>query len=88
MVQAWYQGGISVFEWTDPKHPHEIAFFDRGPNDGTRSRAAASGSVYWYNGQIIGSRDAARSRHLRADAERGDLAERDRRGEDRSIWIS
>ena len=34
MVQAWYQGGISIFEWTDPKHPHEIAFFDRGPNDG------------------------------------------------------
>ena len=33
MVQAWYQGGISVFDWTDPKHPTEIAFFDRGPVD-------------------------------------------------------
>src|SRR5207253_3420735 len=31
MVQAWYQGGISVFDWTDPAHPREIAFFDRGP---------------------------------------------------------
>ena len=36
MVQAWYQGGISVFDWTDPKHPKEIAFFDRGPVDSTR----------------------------------------------------
>ena len=55
MVQAWYQGGISVFEWTDPKHPHEIAFFDRGPNDGTRAMGGGFWSVYWYNGQIIGS---------------------------------
>ena len=55
MVQAWYQGGISVFEWTDPKHPHEIAFFDRGPNDSTRARGGGFWSVYWYNGQIIGS---------------------------------
>ena len=36
MVQAWYQGGISVFDWTDPAHPKEIAFFDRGPVDSTR----------------------------------------------------
>ena len=56
MVQAWYQGGISIFEWTDPTHPHEIGFFDRGPNDSARARwAAASGRSYWYNGQIIGS---------------------------------
>jgi hypothetical protein len=55
MVQAWYQGGLSVFEWTDPKHPHEIAFFDRGPNDGTRAMGGGFWSVYWYNGQIIGS---------------------------------
>jgi hypothetical protein len=55
MAQAWYQGGISVFEWTDPKHPHEIAFFDRGPNDGTRLAGGGFWSVYWYNGQIIGS---------------------------------
>ena len=43
MAQAWYQGGLSVFEWTDPKHPHEIAFFDRGPNDSTRGGLAGSG---------------------------------------------
>ena len=55
MVQAWYQGGLSVFEWTDPKHPHEIAFFDRGPNDGTRLAGGGFWSVSWYNGKIIGS---------------------------------
>jgi hypothetical protein len=55
MVQAWYQGGLSVFEWTDPKHPHEIAFFDRGPNDSTRAVGGGFWSAYWYNGQIVGS---------------------------------
>ena len=55
MVQAWYQGGISVFEWTDPSHPKEIAFFDRGPNDGTRLVGGGFWSAYWYNGHIVGS---------------------------------
>jgi hypothetical protein len=55
MVQAWYQGGLSMFEWTDPKHPHEIGFFDRGPNDGTRLVGGGYWSAYWYNGHIIGS---------------------------------
>ncbi|HEV2669918.1 MAG TPA: hypothetical protein VGU74_02405, partial [Gemmatimonadales bacterium] len=36
MVQGWYQGGVSVFDWTDPAHPKEIAFFDRGPMDSTK----------------------------------------------------
>jgi hypothetical protein len=55
MVQAWYQGGLSVFEWTDPAHPHEIAFFDRGPNDSTRAMGGGFWSTYWYNGHIVGS---------------------------------
>jgi hypothetical protein len=55
MVQAWYQGGISVFDWTDPKHPMEIASFDRGPVDGTRMAMGGSWSVYWYNGSMISS---------------------------------
>ena len=55
MVQAWYQGGLSIFEWSDPKHPHEIAFFDRGPNDETRMVGGGFWSVYWYNGHIYGS---------------------------------
>ena len=55
MVQAWYQGGISVFDWTDPKNPHEIASFDRGPVDSTRFMMGGAWSVYWYNGAIVTS---------------------------------
>jgi hypothetical protein len=55
MVQAWYQGGISVFDFTDAKNPIEIAYFDRGPVDSTRMVSGGSWSVYWYNGAIISS---------------------------------
>src|SRR2546427_2205530 len=55
MVQAWYQGGISVFDWTDPAHPKEIAYFDRGPMDSTKMVGAGSWSAYWYNGYIMSS---------------------------------
>jgi hypothetical protein len=55
MVQAWYQGGISVFDWTDPRHPREIAFFDRGPVDSARMAMGGSWSAYWYNGNIVSS---------------------------------
>jgi hypothetical protein len=55
MVQAWYQGGISVFDWTDGAHPKEIAFFDRGPVDSTRLASGGSWSVYWYNGVMVSS---------------------------------
>jgi hypothetical protein len=55
MVQGWYQGGISVFDWTDVSKPKEIAFFDRGPIDGTRLITGGSWSVYWYNGLIVSS---------------------------------
>ncbi len=55
MVQAWYQGGISVFDFTDAAHPKEIAFFDRGPVDSTRLGSAGSWSAYWYNGNIYSS---------------------------------
>jgi hypothetical protein len=55
MVQGWYQGGISVFDWTDVTKPREIAFFDRGPIDATRLVSGGSWSVYWYNGAIVSS---------------------------------
>ena len=55
MAQAWYQGGISLFDWTDPNHPREIAFFDRGPMDSTKLLGAGSWSAYWYNGYLISS---------------------------------
>jgi len=55
MVQAWYQGGLSVFDWTDSKHPKEIAFFDRGPVNATEMGNGGYWSTYWYNGHIYGS---------------------------------
>src|SRR5262249_52537745 len=55
MVQAFYQGGITVFDWTDVSHPKEIAFFDRGPIDANRMVMGGSWSAYWYNGVIVSS---------------------------------
>ena len=55
MVQGWYQGGISVFDWTDPDNPVEIAFHDRGPVSAERRAGGGSWSVYWYNGLIVNS---------------------------------
>jgi hypothetical protein len=55
MVQAWYQGGVSVFDFTDPAHAAEIAFFDRGPIDPNRMVEGGAWSSYWYNGVIVSS---------------------------------
>jgi hypothetical protein len=55
MVQSWYQGGISVFDWSDAAHPKEIAYHDRGPVDGTKAEGGGSWSAYWYNGYIYSS---------------------------------
>src|SRR5690606_3608192 len=55
MVQAWYQGGISVFDFTDPQNPVEIAFHDRGPVHPEHVQMGGSWSVYWYNGLIVSS---------------------------------
>ncbi|HEX9729911.1 MAG TPA: hypothetical protein VGA37_15550 [Gemmatimonadales bacterium] len=55
MIQGWYQGGISLFDWTDPAHPMEIAYHDRGPVDPDRMQMGGSWSVYWYNGVIVSS---------------------------------
>jgi hypothetical protein len=55
MVQGWYQGGISIFDFTDPDNPVEIAYHDRGPVDGSRMVMGGSWSVYWYNGVIVNS---------------------------------
>ena len=54
-VQAWYQGGISVMDFTDAAHPYEIAYFDRGPIDASTLVLGGEWSAYWYNGYIYGS---------------------------------
>jgi hypothetical protein len=55
MVQAWYQGGISVFDFTDSTSPVEIAFFDRGPIDEKNLILGGYWSAYWYDGFIYGT---------------------------------
>lgn len=54
-VQAWYQGGISVMDFTDPTAPFEIAFFDRGPLSDDELYTGGFWSAYWYNGRIYGA---------------------------------
>ena len=55
MVQAWYQGGVSVFDFTDSANPKEIAYFDRGPINGEAMVSGGYWSSYWYNGNIYGA---------------------------------
>jgi hypothetical protein len=54
-VQAWYQGGISIMDFTDAEHPVEIAYFDRGPIDPKSLVLGGDWSAYWYNGHIYAS---------------------------------
>jgi hypothetical protein len=55
LVQGWYQGGVSVFDFSDPAHPKEIAYFDRGPLDAHKLLLGGSWGAYWYNGHIYSS---------------------------------
>jgi hypothetical protein len=54
-VQAWYQGGISIMDFTEPERPVEIAYFDRGAIDPRMLVMGGFWSAYWYNGHIYGS---------------------------------
>ena len=54
-VQAWYQGGISLMDFTDSAHPVEIAYFDRGPVHDKFLVMGGYWSTYWYNGKIYGT---------------------------------
>jgi hypothetical protein len=54
-VQGWYQGGISIVDFTHPSQPVEIGYFDRGPIDATRLIVGGFWAAYWYNGYIYGS---------------------------------
>ena len=55
MVQGWYQGGVSVFDFTDPAHVKEIAYFDRGPIDPAKLVIGGYWGGYYYNGYIYAS---------------------------------
>jgi hypothetical protein len=54
-VQAWYQGGVSIVDFTDPAQPFEIGYFDRGPIDPNILVLGGDWSAYWYNGYIYAS---------------------------------
>ena len=54
-VQAWYQGGVSLVDFTDPTNPHEIGYWDRGPISNTSLVLGGLWSTYWYNGAVYGS---------------------------------
>ena len=55
MVQAWYQGGVSLVDFTDSAHPKEIGYYDRGPISGTALVLGGLWSSYYYNGAVFGS---------------------------------
>lgn len=54
-AQAWYQGGLSVMDFTDSANPKEIAYFDRGPIDAKQMVLGGYWSTYWYKGHIYGT---------------------------------
>ena len=81
MVQAWYQGGISVFDFTDSANAREIAYFDRGPINGAGLRVGRLLVDVLVQRQHLRRRDRARHRRVPAEAERVPVAERDRRGD-------
>ena len=55
MAQAWYQGGVSLMDFTDPENAFEIAFFDRGPLSIESLFTGGYWSTYWYNGRLYGA---------------------------------
>lgn len=55
MIQAWYQGGLSIVDFTDPAKPTEIAYFDRGAIDADKLFVGGHWSGYWFNGRIYAS---------------------------------
>ena len=61
MVQAWYQGGLSMFDFTDSANAREIAYFDRGPLNGQNLVLSGYWSTYWYNGSSTAPRSRAAS---------------------------
>ena len=81
-VQAWYQGGISIMDFTDADHPVEIGYFDRGPIDPNMLVLGGPWSAYWYNGYIYASEIARGLDIFELTPDEVSDAERDRRRED------
>ncbi len=80
MVQAWYQGGLSVWDFTDSENPHEFAHFERGPISSERLVLGGAWSTYYYNGHIYSSDITKGLDVLRIDDPRTDPAAKVRMG--------
>ncbi|MFJ2647258.1 LVIVD repeat-containing protein [Streptomyces sp. NPDC087420] len=76
MVQAWYQGGISVWDFTNSSRPTEIGYFERGPLSATTNATGGSWSAYYYNGYIYSNDIAKGFDVLKLDDRRTDPAKR------------
>jgi hypothetical protein len=74
MVQAWYQGGISVWDFTNSNKPTEIGYFERGPLSATTLIGGGSWSAYYYNGHIYSNDMMKGLDVLRIDDKRTDPA--------------
>ncbi|MFE5797049.1 LVIVD repeat-containing protein [Streptomyces sp. NPDC056503] len=81
MVQAWYQGGVSVWDFTDSAHPKEIGYFDRGPVSDTALTTGGSWSAYYYNGHVYSNEIARGLDVLKIVDRRTDPAKRIRMDE-------
>lgn len=81
MVQAWYQGGVSVWDFTDSAKPKEIAYFERGPISTDKMTTGGSWSAYYYNGYIYSNDIAKGFDVLKLDDRRTDPAKRVRMDE-------
>lgn len=81
MVQAWYQGGVSVWDFTDSSKPKEIGFFERGPVTTEEVTTAGPWSAYYYNGYIYSNDIAKGFDVLKIDDRRTDPAKRVRTDE-------
>ncbi|MDT3399167.1 hypothetical protein RKE29_21380 [Streptomyces sp. B1866] len=74
MVQAWYQGGVSVWDFTDSARPREIGYFERGPLSADTLTGGGSWSAYYYNGYIYSNDIRKGLDVLRIDDRRTDSA--------------
>ena len=56
MVQSWYQGGVSVWDFTDSENPRELDYFERGPLNALPTvTLGGTWSAYYYNGHVFSS---------------------------------
>jgi hypothetical protein len=77
LVQAWYQGGTSLIDFTDSANPKEIGYFDRGPISPTTLMLGGHWSSYWYNGNVYGTEIARGLDSFALTAADGGLTEAD-----------